>query len=84
MNARRPADRYRIDRNGNTVRDTRRVTPAYLAPKETDYRKGDALFEPKPSSPAREKFKAARAERRKAARQAGARIAAKIHEAATS
>jgi hypothetical protein len=51
-------ERYRFDRKGNVVRDTRRMSIFFLDPHGTGYTTGMPLFEPRRSSPARLAFQA--------------------------
>jgi hypothetical protein len=76
---RAPIERYRFNRIGGVVRDTRTMSTAYLAPVDNAYQTGDALFAPRRTSNARAKFKAARHALRAANRPAA--HAARIHAA---
>lgn len=66
MNAppvRRPITRYRFNRHGDVIVDSRTLAPTFDT---NDYEHWHPIFEPRHSSPARIKFKADRAARRKA------------------
>lgn len=75
--------RYRFNRRGEVVPDTRTMTDAYVDPVGQRYKRGAPLFAQRSSSPARELFKAERVARREAARTAAQRAMQAVHEAAT-